>query len=124
MEQKISEKLKELRKERGLTQKNLALLLDISPTGYAGYEQGYRAPDIETLIKLSHIFEVSVDYIIGTTDDFGNITVNANTLRREEENIIRIYRTLPAELQRRVEAYVQKIGDVCADERAQATKKA
>ena len=117
-------KIRELRIEKSLTQAQLAQLLGVNQTAVGKYEREELEPNIETLIKLSHIFEVSVDYIIGNTDDFGNITVNANTLRREEESIIRIYRSLPAELQRRVEAYVQKIGDVCADERAQATKKA
>ena len=67
----ISNKLKELRKEKNLTQKELAKVLDISITCYAGYEQGYREPDIKTLKKLCIILDVSADYLIGLEDDAG-----------------------------------------------------
>ena len=67
----ISIKLKELRKEKNLTQKELAKILDISTTCYAGYEQGYREPDIKTLKKLCIILDVSADFLIGLEDDAG-----------------------------------------------------
>lgn len=68
----FQKRLKECRKEKGLTQKELAALLEISSTCYAGYEQGYREPDLKTLKKISLYFEVSTDYLLGLEDIDGS----------------------------------------------------
>ncbi len=65
---KFNEKLRELRTEKKLTQKQIAKLLGISTTCYGGYEQGYREPDFKTLVKICKLFEVSADYMLGLTD--------------------------------------------------------
>ena len=64
----FSEKLKELRTEKGLTQKQISDDLKISVTGYAGYEQGVREPNFSVLKKLCKYFDVSTDYLLGITD--------------------------------------------------------
>ena len=64
----IKERLKELRKERGLNQRELALYLKLSPSTIAMYETGQRIPDADTLEKLADYFNVSVDFILGRTD--------------------------------------------------------
>ena len=65
----INARLKELRLEKGLTQKQVAEQLGISSTCYSGYEQGYREPDLKTLIKICKFFEVSADYLLGLKED-------------------------------------------------------
>ncbi|MBR1968379.1 MAG: helix-turn-helix transcriptional regulator [Clostridia bacterium] len=65
---KFAEKLKNLRLEKGLSQKSVALSLGVSPTCYAGYEQGYREPDLTTLRKLCLFFGTSADYLLGITE--------------------------------------------------------
>ena len=70
MGKKFNARLKELRIEKGYSQKNIALKLDVSVTCYAGYEQGYRQPDLKMLIKICLLFEVSADYLLGMTDEF------------------------------------------------------
>lgn len=65
----INKKLKELRAEKGLTQKAVAEQLEISTTCYSGYEQGYREPDLKTLIKICKLFDVSADYLLGLKGD-------------------------------------------------------
>lgn len=60
----FSEKLRELRKESSLTQKQVAQQLGISTTCYSGYEQGYREPDLKTLYKICKFYNVSSDYLI------------------------------------------------------------
>lgn len=57
--------LKILRKKRMLTQAEVAKELNITPQAYAHYEQGYSAPDILTCKKLSIIFGVSLDVLLG-----------------------------------------------------------
>lgn len=68
----FKKRLKEGRKEKGLTQVQLAQLLKISPTCYAGYEQGYREPDLKTLKNISLILEISTDYLLGLEDIDGS----------------------------------------------------
>ena len=64
------QKLKELRKESGKTQVELAKMLNISRQVYANYENSINEPSLETLLKLASIFDVSVDYLLGRTNDF------------------------------------------------------
>ncbi|MCU5086355.1 helix-turn-helix domain-containing protein [Bacillus cereus] len=61
-------RLHTLRKERKLRQEDMAKQLGIARTTYAMYEQGNREPDYNTLIKLATFFEVSIDYLLGTTE--------------------------------------------------------
>ncbi|PEU28625.1 helix-turn-helix domain-containing protein [Bacillus wiedmannii] len=61
-------RLHTLRKERKLRQEDMAKQLGIARTTYAMYEQGNREPDYSTLIKLATFFEVSIDYLLGTTE--------------------------------------------------------
>ena len=68
----LPERLKELRKHRKLTQQDLACHLGVTLRTYQYYEakddKAHR-PDLETLIALADLFEVSVDYLIGRTDE-------------------------------------------------------
>lgn len=53
-----------LRKEKGFTQKYIADQLGISRQAYANYEAGNREPDLATLVKISQLFDVSVDTLL------------------------------------------------------------
>lgn len=56
-------KLKELRKEKGLTQQDIANLLKIPKSTYGFYEVGKTEPNIETLKKLANFYDVSLDFL-------------------------------------------------------------
>ncbi|MBQ9803016.1 MAG: helix-turn-helix transcriptional regulator [Clostridia bacterium] len=56
--------LKEIRTRKKYTQLKVALDLSISREALSYYETGKRSPDIEMLVKLSHYFNVSIDYLI------------------------------------------------------------
>ena len=60
--------LKDLRQQAGLTQKQLADRLWLSKATVSYYEQSLRYPSPEILIKLSDIFHVSTDYLLGIED--------------------------------------------------------
>ncbi len=86
----LNKKLKELRKEKGITQKEIASSLKISQTGYAGYEQGYREPDLTTLKKICLYFDVTADYLIGLEDESGaktNSKYNIGTINNSNINM-------------------------------------
>ena len=62
-------RLKELRKSRGITQKAMAEHLGIQETSYQHYEYGKREPNHENTMKIANILNVSVDYLLGNSDN-------------------------------------------------------
>lgn len=48
-----------------MTQRDVYSILNISPNGYASYEQGRTEPNIEMIKRLCKIFDVSADYLLG-----------------------------------------------------------
>lgn len=60
----ISDKIQELRKENGLSQEQLAEKMGVSRQAVSKWESGICVPDIENIIALSELFEVSTDYLI------------------------------------------------------------
>ncbi len=65
MKYEIKHILKELRNEAGLTQKQVAKMLNKSETGYASWEQGLSEPNITDLRKICQIYDISADYLLG-----------------------------------------------------------
>lgn len=65
----FSEKLKLIRKNKGLTQEDLAEKLDISRQSIAKWESGQSFPEIYHLISLSNIFNVTVDHLVKDNDE-------------------------------------------------------
>lgn len=64
--------LKMLRLQHGLTQQELAEKLGISAVTISGYELGRREPSIEILERIADCFGVSVDYLLGRTNELKN----------------------------------------------------
>lgn len=64
----FSERLKELRTEKGISQMELAQLTKISQSAIAKWELDKTEPTASALIKLSKFFGESVDYLLGLTD--------------------------------------------------------
>ena len=69
MEKILSERLRECRKEKGYTQGQVAIFCDITEKAYQNYELMTRKPQIEILIKIADLFDVSIDYLVGRTDN-------------------------------------------------------
>lgn len=64
-------KIKELRLDFGKTQTEMAKKLNVSRQVYANWENEINEPDYKSLICISEIFDVTVDYLLGLEDDFG-----------------------------------------------------
>ncbi|WP_166238574.1 helix-turn-helix domain-containing protein [Paenibacillus turpanensis] len=77
------ERISELREAQSLTQEELAKQLNISRASLSHYEKNRREPDYETLDKIANYFKVSVDYLIGRTDE-SNSSVQSNVKLFEE----------------------------------------
>lgn len=68
MSSTLSERIKERRLLLGYNQPELAKIMNISKQTVSNWESGNRTPDAETLSKLSDLFSVSVDFLLGKTD--------------------------------------------------------
>ena len=118
-------RLKELRIERGYTQKELAEGIQTTADSIYSWEKGRSEPSIETLVKLADFFECSIDYLTGREDDFGNIVLPtaAPNLSQQEQGIIVAFRSLPKDLQQRAAAYISRLGELANDEKAATVTK-
>ncbi len=61
----VGERIKESRKLKGLTQKEVANILKMTQQQYSRFETGVFELDYDNLIKISKLFEVSLDYLFG-----------------------------------------------------------
>ena len=62
-------RIRELREDRDMTQKQVAQVLGMSQTGYSKYETGENDIPTQILIKLADFYETSTDYLLGRTDE-------------------------------------------------------
>ena len=61
----LAKRIKELRKEKNLTQEDLGKLINVTKVSICCYENGTRIPTLETIVALADIFEVSLDNLLG-----------------------------------------------------------
>lgn len=66
----MNTRFKELRLEKGLRQKDVAEKIGVCVASYGFYENWVNKPDPETLVKLADLYEVSIDYLLGRSDDY------------------------------------------------------
>jgi transcriptional regulator with XRE-family HTH domain len=63
----FGDRLRELREDKNMTQDDLASILNVSRQTISGYEKGVNEPNIENLVRMAEIFNVSLDYLLGRT---------------------------------------------------------
>ena len=93
----FSERLKDLRKQAHLTQVDVAEKLGISQPAYASWERGAKKPTQENLVKIAQVLNVSIDYLVGNSeeklDELDNIELlfrmNSKGLTDEEKVIFK-----------------------------------
>ena len=67
----FSQRMEELRKKKGLSQKAVAEAVGITSRTYQRYEAGEREAAVSTLIRMADVYDVTVDYLVGRTDSEG-----------------------------------------------------
>lgn len=82
----FGENLRSLIEERDMTQKELAIQLNIAPSTIGSYVQNTREPEFSTLKLLANYFDVSIDYLL---DHFTGKTADC-----QEAELLRIFRSL------------------------------
>lgn len=93
--------LRELRTEKSLSQKELAEILNYTQSNISEWEKGSVEPKATALKTIANYFKVSVDYLLGLEDDFGQkVVTTTNTYSSEEIQLIEDYRTLSPSLKK------------------------
>lgn len=88
----FDDRLKNLRKSRGLSQLEISKHLGLKPRTYVSYENNEREPDSQVLIKIAQFFDVSIDYLL---DFNANSQVSVPFITKKELQIIKAYRNQP-----------------------------
>lgn len=113
----IGEKIRVLRKNKGLTQKKLGELSGTSETTIKQYESGKRTPQLEQLVKIADTFLVPVDFF---TTDWESALKKENWKTTEEErriiaqehDLLRHYRSLNTEGRKEARKRVQELTEI------------
>ncbi len=95
--------------EKGFSQREIAKMLNISQTTYHNWENDITQPSLEQLITISSLFDVSVDYLIGNSDDTGVITYREKTITDDEYAILAMYNKLPQPLKQNIFELMQNM---------------
>lgn len=102
-------RIRELRENKKMTQIRLSIELSVSQETISAYEKGKHFPSAQNLIKMSEIFNVSCDYILGLSD-VKNIQTGGK-YTADEISLISEYRSLSPSEKTLVKAYMQGFSD-------------
>ena len=86
----FGERLQKLRNDLNMTQKELAEKLDIKQQAISSYEQGTSKPKNDVIIKISKIFNISIGYLMGVTDN-----PYEKEMPADAKELLEIYDSLP-----------------------------
>lgn len=120
----FDERLKSLRKKCGYTQVSLAETLGVSKGTVAMWETGKRTPDFETLIRLSDLFDVRTDYILGKSNDSSSAKLSDDDIEQlghwELESVytdlMKLYLSLDSFGQKDVENLIKSEAQRCKEQ--------
>lgn len=111
------DRLKIFRKERGLTQTQVADAVGLGRQAYAYYEKGEREPSTETLCKLADFFGVSVDELLGRTPQL------FDDARVDRPEIMELYELMTPQQQSNLVNYARGMLAAAAPEEGSAASK-
>lgn len=103
----MKNRIKELRQKNHMSQIRLSIELEVSQETVSAYENGKYYPSFQTLLKLSDIFNASIDYIMGVSD----MTKTSEFLNEKESEVIDIFRSLNRMEQELAIAYLNGMRD-------------
>lgn len=99
---KFSDRMRELRRNCAMTQLELAEKLSYKSTAISSYENSRNEPNIENLIKIANLFEVTVDYLIGNSDE----NTKQIYFNHEIRELCEIYQSLSVEDKKMLFSYI------------------
>ena len=102
--------LKELRKEKGLNQIQLAKFIGVSVQAYQKYEYGTAEPTFDSVCKLADFYNVTADYLLGR-EPAPNPFADLNLSEEDEANVVAKYMSLPPEIRACMLDVLVQLGD-------------
>lgn len=81
----LSQRLRQLRLDKNLRQTQVAVLVGVEKSTISAYENDFRQPSYETLVRLANLYHVSTDYLLGRTEDR---SINISGLTKSEADLI------------------------------------
>lgn len=107
----FSKRLKDLRKQKELSQKEYASLLGISSVTLSHYENGKREPDLDRLVSICTCLEVSSDYMLGLTNSISKpkeipVSIASISVSRRTSNPLD---DLDPDLRSKAEGYIDNL---------------
>lgn len=100
-------KIKELRRELGLSQKELAQKVEISWQSISGYETGHAQPPVDILVKIADALQTSTDFLLGRENDYGVVEVKGAELTIEQNKLLNFFGILNQRGQIKVLSYIE-----------------
>lgn len=101
-------RIKELRLEHELTQKELATALNITQDSISLWETSKRIPDTCYVIQLADFFGVTTDYLLGREDDFG-VVKRESPADKDSEELLSLYRELTPSTQEAIKETIRQL---------------
>ena len=80
----LPKRLKELRIENKLSQKEVAQKLGLSPSVVSGYETGERTPSTDVILSLSFLYKCTTDYLLGKSNESPKVLLNTDGLNKTQ----------------------------------------
>ena len=112
----LPERLKMLRKSAGLKQKELGKIIGVAPNTVSQYETGKTEPNDDIKLAMADYFKVSMDYLLGKSNDPGLDSKTPSTLAaqitKEGIEAIHAYAALSEGNRRRVEDYIKVLSEL------------
>ena len=103
--------IKEARERAGYTQKQLAEIIGVAPNTFHGYESGKHDPKSDLLIQIAKTCDVSVDFLLGLSDESAPPYAIPETDVADEKHLLQNYRYLNAEGQEKLIEYSDDLVD-------------
>lgn len=101
----IYQRLKDLREDENLKQKDIAEIINTTANYYGDYEKGKRDIPTSRMIQLAKYYKVSMDYITGLTNDKGGMHKN----NEEETEILKLYNSLDDKRKGKAELFLEQL---------------
>ena len=107
----MANRIKQLREEQNMTQVRLSIELEVSQETISAYESGKHYPSVASLLRLSEIFHVSCDYILGLSDYRNYPSLDLNNITYSETNLLETYRKLPSHKKELLCSYLKGLSE-------------
>ena len=89
----LGERLQEQRLLQNLSQKEVADIINVSPSIVSNYERSERVPSLEILVSLARLFHCSTDYLLGFQSNDNDHTLNVSMLSMEQKALLQHFLT-------------------------------